>query len=125
MRAHYRRVIGGWRTPPKATLVRDGEPVLTVVSVPLTCETYTALAGRGSLLNCRPVKVSVKREGASAIVASGQVRPGEPKAILAEMLRSADALLLVRLSVPSMIEWLTLPPVGWMPFGSTAVSAPG
>lgn len=109
--------------------MRDGEPVLTVVSVPLTGETYTALAGRGSFLNCRPVKVSVKHEGASAIVASGQARPGEPKAIRAEMLRSAyallDTVLLVRLSVPSMIEWLTLPPVGWMPFGSTAASAPG
>lgn len=96
----------GWGVT--ATLVRDGEPVLTVVSVPLTGETYTALDGGGSFLNGRPIKVSVKREVASAIVASGQARPGEPKAIRAEMLRSANALLdkvlLVRLSVPSMIE---------------------
>lgn len=96
----------GWAVT--ATLVRDGEPVLTAVSVPLTGDLYTARAGRGALLNGAPIQVSAKQDLAAAIVASGQASPGEPKAIRAAMIRSAaallDAALLVRLSVPSMIE---------------------
>lgn len=96
----------GWAVT--ATLVRDGEPVLAVVSVPLTGDTYTALAGHGAFLNDTPITVSAKQELAAAIVASGQASPGEPKVIRGAMIRSAGALLdtalLVRLSVPSMIE---------------------
>lgn len=96
----------GWAVT--ATLVRDGEPVLAVVALPLTGDTYTALAGRGAYLNGVAVKVSAKQELAAAIVASGQASPGEPKAIRGAMIRSAgkllDTALLVRLSVPSMIE---------------------
>ncbi|RZL28975.1 MAG: 3'(2'),5'-bisphosphate nucleotidase CysQ [Sphingomonas sp.] len=96
----------GWGVT--ATLVRDGEPVLTVVAIPLTGDTYTALAGRGAFLNGKPIQVSAKQELAAAIVASGQASPGEPKAIGSAMIRSAgkllDAALLVRLSVPSMLE---------------------
>lgn len=96
----------GWAVT--ATLVRNGEPVLTVVSVPLTGDTYTALAGHGAFRNDQPISVSAKQELAAAIVASGQASPGEPQAIRRAMIRSADKLLdaalLVRLSVPSMIE---------------------
>ena len=96
----------GWAVT--VTLVRDGEPVLAVVSVPLTGDTYTALAGHGAFLNGNLITVSAKRDLAAAIVASGQASPGEPKAIRSAMIRSAgkllDAVLLVRLSVPSMIE---------------------
>lgn len=96
----------GWAVT--ATLVRDGEPVLVVVSVPLTGDTYTALAGHGAFLNGTPIKVSAKQELVAAIVASGQASPGEPKAVRSAMIGSAakmlDAALLVRLSVPSMIE---------------------
>ena len=96
----------GWAVT--TTLVRDGEPMLVVVTVPLTGDTYTALAGRGAFLNGTPIKVSTKHELAAAIVASGQASPGEPKAIRSAMIRSADRLLdaalLVRLSVPSMLE---------------------
>ncbi|MGN8000827.1 inositol monophosphatase family protein [Sphingomonas sp. 22176] len=96
----------GWAVT--ATLVRDGEPVLTVISVPLTGETYSAITGRGAFVNGRPLEVSAKRDIAAAIVASGQARPGEARPIRAAMIRSAERLLdttlLVRLSVPSMLE---------------------
>jgi hypothetical protein len=32
-----------------ATLVREGQPILTAISVPLTGETYSAIAGRGGI----------------------------------------------------------------------------
>jgi len=96
----------GWAVT--ATLVRDGEPVLTVVTVPLTGDTYTARVGRGAFLNGAPVRVSAKRDLAAAIVASGQASPGESAEIRSAMVRSVarllDAALLVRLSVPSMLE---------------------
>lgn len=37
-----------------ATLVRENQPVLTVVHLPMTGETYTALAGAGAHLDGRP-----------------------------------------------------------------------
>lgn len=96
----------GWAVT--ATLVRDGEPVLTVIAVPLTGATYTALSGRGAFLNGQPLRVSAKQSLDAAIVASGQASPGESKAIRSKMLRSAgallDAALLVRLSVPTTME---------------------
>ena len=96
----------GWGVT--ATLVRDGEPVLTAMNIPLTGETYTALAGRGAFVNGRPLQVSAKQSLDAAIVASGQARPGESRATRSKMLRSADALLdaalLVRLSVPTTLE---------------------
>ena len=96
----------GWGVT--ATLVRDGEPVLTVVNIPLNGETYTAVAGRGAFVNGLPLRVSAKQELSAAIVASGQASPGEPKAIRSRMIRSTqallDAALLVRLSVPTTLE---------------------
>lgn len=41
-----------------ATLVRDNQPVLTVVHLPLTGHTYTATADGGAHLNGRPLTVS-------------------------------------------------------------------
>ncbi|MFE2876442.1 inositol monophosphatase family protein, partial [Streptomyces roseus] len=41
-----------------ATLVRENQPVLTVVHLPLTGETYTALTGAGAHLDGRPLHVS-------------------------------------------------------------------
>ena len=96
----------GWGVT--ATLVRDGEPVLTVVNIPFTGETYTAVAGQGAFVNGLPLRVSGKQELSAAIIASGQASPGESKAIRSRMIRSADALLdvalLVRLSVPTTLE---------------------
>jgi len=96
----------GWGVA--ATLVRDGEPVLTAVNIPLTGETYTALCGRGAFVNGQPLQVSAKQELSAAMVSSGQARPGESKQTRSAMIRSADALLdaalLVRLSVPTTLE---------------------
>lgn len=96
----------GWAVT--ATLVRDGEPMLVAVDVPLTGDTYTAVVGRGAFLNGKPIKVSAKRELSAAIIASGQASPGEPEVVRMAMIKSAakllDAALLVRLSVPSTVE---------------------
>ncbi len=96
----------GWGVT--ATLVRDGEPVMVAITIPLTGETYTAHLGGGAFNNGRPLRVSAKRSLEAAIVASGQASPGESKAIRSRMLRSAgallDAALLVRLSVPTTLE---------------------
>lgn len=96
----------GWGVT--ATLVRDGEPVLTAVSIPLAGEIYTALAGQGAFINGASLHVSAKHDLGAAIVASGQASPSEPAAIRQAMVRSAaamlDAALLVRLSVPSTLE---------------------
>ena len=96
----------GWGVT--ATLVRDGEPVLTAITVPLAGETYTARPGGGAFNNRRPLRVSAKRSLDIAIVASGQASPGESEAVRSRMLRSAgallDATLLVRLSVPTALE---------------------
>ncbi len=96
----------GWGVT--ATLVRNGEPVLTVVNIPLTGETYTAIDGQGAFVNGLPLRVSAKQELGAAIVASGQASPGESKAIRSRMIRSTEALLdaalLVRLSVPTTLE---------------------
>ena len=96
----------GWGVT--ATLVRDGEPVLTAINIPLAGDTYVARPGRGAFVGGRPLRVSAKRSLDAAIVASGQASPGESRAIRSRMLRSADALLdaalLVRLSVPTTLE---------------------
>ncbi len=96
----------GWGVT--ATLVRDGEPALTAITIPLTGETYTARPGQGAFVNGRPLHASAKQSLDAAIVASGQASPGESKAIRSRMLRSAsamlDAALLVRLSVPTTLE---------------------
>jgi myo-inositol-1(or 4)-monophosphatase len=44
-----------------ATLVRDNQPVLTAVHLPLTGQTYTALTGGGAHLDGRPLQVSRPR----------------------------------------------------------------
>ncbi|KTT65398.1 inositol monophosphatase family protein [Sphingomonas sanguinis] len=96
----------GWAVT--ATLVRKGEPILTAISVPLTGETYSAIAGRGAFMNGERLSVSAKHEIAAAIISSGQASPGEARPIHTAMVHSAERLLdtalLVRLSVPSMLE---------------------
>lgn len=96
----------GWAVT--ATLVREGEPILTAISVPLTGETYSAIAGRGAFMNGERLSVSAKHEIAAAIISSGQASPGEARPIRTAMVHSAERLLdtalLVRFSVPSMLE---------------------
>ena len=54
-----------------ATLLRDGEAVLSVVHAPLLGQTYTAVRGAGARLNGRPIRPS-ERELDTAVVATSQ-----------------------------------------------------
>ncbi|MGA6155016.1 inositol monophosphatase family protein [Stenotrophomonas sp. NPDC087984] len=91
-----------------ATLVRDNRPVLTVVHLPLTGDTYTAVAGGGARLGDRPVKVSAKTDLGAALVGTGQARPGETKDTFRRIGESVTAMLtdalVVRVSVPATLQ---------------------
>ncbi|MFB8003500.1 3'(2'),5'-bisphosphate nucleotidase CysQ [Nocardia sp. NPDC056000] len=95
-----------------ATLVRDNQPVLTAVHVPLTGETYTALAGGGAHRNGLPLHVSGTTDLGLSIVATSQARPDEDEKVvrrvgssITEML--VDALV-VRISVPATLHLLNV-----------------
>lgn len=91
-----------------ATLVRDNQPVLTVVHLPLTGDTYTAVVGRGAHLNDRPLKVSAKTDLGAALVGTGQARPGEDEHTFRRIGGSVTAMLInglvVRVSVPATMQ---------------------
>lgn len=55
-----------------ATLVRENQPVLTAVHLPLTGETYTALTGAGAHLDGRPLRVSPTADLGLSIVATSE-----------------------------------------------------
>ncbi|MFF1284246.1 inositol monophosphatase family protein [Streptomyces sp. NPDC058299] len=96
----------GWAVT--ATLVRDNEPVLTVVHLPLTGDTYTAAAGGGARLNDRPLKVSAKSGLGAALVGTGQAKPGEDVRTYRRIGDSVTAMLtaglVVRVSVPATMQ---------------------
>lgn len=98
----------GWAVT--ATLVQDGAAVLTVITVPLAGETYTAIEGNGAYLNEVALVTSAKREFKDCIVGTCQARPGEDFATFTLMSRSVEVMLknalLVRMSVPSTLELL-------------------
>ncbi|MFF9090696.1 inositol monophosphatase family protein [Streptomyces sp. NPDC014991] len=91
-----------------ATLVRDNQPVLTVVHLPLTGDTYTAVAGGGARLNDRPLKVSARTDLGAALVGTGQARPGEDMRTFRRIGDSVTAMLtgglVVRVSVPATMQ---------------------
>ncbi|MFF3663225.1 inositol monophosphatase family protein [Streptomyces olivochromogenes] len=91
-----------------ATLVRDNRPVLTVVHLPLTDDTYSAVAGGGARLNDRPLKVSAKTDLGAALVGTGQAKPGEDKHTFRRIGESVTAMLtdalVVRVSVPATMQ---------------------
>ncbi|MFJ4691479.1 inositol monophosphatase family protein [Streptomyces sp. NPDC088766] len=91
-----------------ATLVRDDRPVLTVVHLPLTGDTYTAVAGGGARLDGRPLKVSAKTDLGAALVGTGQARPGEDKdthrRIGESVTAMLDGALVTRVSVPATMQ---------------------
>ncbi|GGZ89032.1 inositol monophosphatase family protein [Streptomyces subrutilus] len=91
-----------------ATLVRDNQPVLTVVHLPLTGDTYTAVAGGGARLGDRPLQVSAKTELGGALVGTGQARPGEDERTFRRIGDSVTAMLVgglvVRVSVPATMQ---------------------
>ncbi|MEU3370621.1 inositol monophosphatase family protein [Streptomyces sp. NPDC006660] len=91
-----------------ATLVRDNQPVLTVVHLPLTGDTYTALAGGGARLNDRPLTVSAKTDLGAALTGTGQAKPGEDEHTFRRIGDSVTAMLVnglvVRVSVPATMQ---------------------
>ncbi|AYN43248.1 3'(2'),5'-bisphosphate nucleotidase CysQ [Streptomyces dangxiongensis] len=91
-----------------ATLVRDNQPVLTVVHLPLTGETYTAVAGGGAHLDGRPLKVSAKTDLGATLTGTGQARPGEDMRTFRRIGESVTAMLasglVVRVSVPATMQ---------------------
>ncbi|MCT9010263.1 inositol monophosphatase family protein [Streptomyces rhizosphaerihabitans] len=95
-----------------ATLVRENRPVLTAVHLPLTGETYTALAGGGAYLDGRPLHVSETTDLGLSLVATSQARPDEDEAIVRRIGSSITAMLLdalvVRTSVPATLHLLNV-----------------
>ncbi|WP_030659964.1 inositol monophosphatase family protein [Streptomyces rimosus] len=95
-----------------ATLVRDNQPVLTAVHLPLTGETYTALAGAGAQLDGRPLRVSRTTDLGLSLVATSQARPDEDEKVVRRIGSSITAMLfdalVVRTSVPATLHLLNV-----------------
>jgi myo-inositol-1(or 4)-monophosphatase len=116
-----------------ATLVRENEPVFTVVHLPLTGETYTAIAGGGAFLDGRPLHVSEKTELRLGIAATSQARPGLDEATLRRVGSSITRMLLetlvVRVSVAATLHLLNVAAgrmdVFWQYSGTRADLLPG
>ncbi|MET8581502.1 3'(2'),5'-bisphosphate nucleotidase CysQ [Streptomyces collinus] len=93
-----------------ATLVRENQPVLTAVHLPLTGETYTALAGAGAHLDGRPLRVSQAADLGLSIVATSQARPDEDDDVVRRVGSSITAMLfdalVVRTAVPATLHLL-------------------
>ena len=94
-----------------ATLVRDNQPVLTVVHLPLTGipgDTYTAVAGAGAHLNGNRLRPSAKTELNAALVGTGQAKPGEDDETYHRIGASVTAMLknslVLRVSVPATLQ---------------------
>ncbi|MBN0048510.1 3'(2'),5'-bisphosphate nucleotidase CysQ [Streptomyces actuosus] len=91
-----------------ATLVRDNRPVLAVVHLPLSGDTYTALAGAGAALNGEPLRTSDKTDLGAALTGTGQAKPGEDEHLFRRMGESVTAMLInglvVRVSVPATLQ---------------------
>lgn len=91
-----------------ATLVRDNQPVLTAVHLPLTGETYTALTGAGAHLDGRPLHVSQSADLGLSIVATSQARPDEDEQVVRRVGSSITAMLfdalVVRTAVPATLH---------------------
>jgi myo-inositol-1(or 4)-monophosphatase len=91
-----------------ATLVRDNTPVLTVVNLPMTDNTYTAIRGGGAYLDGVRLNVSVKTKLHAALVGTGQAMPGEDRETYLRIGQSVTAMLgkalVLRVSVPATLQ---------------------
>jgi myo-inositol-1(or 4)-monophosphatase len=98
--------MGDWGVT--ATLVRDNEPVLAVVHLPLTGDTYTAVRERGAFANGVALHTSAKGTLDSAIVGTGQAAPGETSDTFRRVALSVAAMLetamVLRVSVPATLQ---------------------
>ncbi|MFF9408143.1 inositol monophosphatase family protein [Streptomyces anandii] len=103
---NHLRALPEWAVT--ATLVRENQPVLTTVHLPLTGETYTALAGAGAHLDGRPLHVSPTADLGLSLVATSQARPDEDEKVVRRVGSSITAMLLdalvVRTAVPATLH---------------------
>ncbi|MEU8587712.1 3'(2'),5'-bisphosphate nucleotidase CysQ [Streptomyces sp. NPDC048664] len=116
-----------------ATLVRDNQPVLTVVHLPLTGETYTARAGGGAHVDGRPLHVSKTADLGLSLVATSQARPDEDEKVVRRVGSSITAMLLdalvVRTAVPATLHLVNVAAgridAFWQSAGARADLLPG
>ncbi|MBT0773377.1 3'(2'),5'-bisphosphate nucleotidase CysQ [Kineosporia sp. J2-2] len=91
-----------------ATLVRDNLPVLTVVHLPVTGTTYTAVAGQGAHRDGERLAVSPKTGLRGAYVGTGQASPRESAGTWSLIGRSLTAMMaaagVTRASVPATLQ---------------------
>jgi myo-inositol-1(or 4)-monophosphatase len=93
------------------TLLRDGQPVLTVVRQPVGDRTYTAARGGGAYLNGTRLRTSAKTSLDAAIAVTGQAEAGQEdtfRRIGASVTAMLGRGLLVRMFVPSTFPLLLL-----------------
>jgi myo-inositol-1(or 4)-monophosphatase len=91
------------------TLIRDGQPVLTVVRQPVGDLTYTAVRGGGAHRNGRPLRASAKTGLDAAIAVTGQAEAGQAdtyRRIGESVTALLGRALLVRTFVPSTFPML-------------------
>ena len=95
-----------------ATLVRDGNAVLTAVAFPVSGRVYTARAGGGAFVDGGTLSASTKSDLAAGFVGTAQASPGEPAETLTRISASIDVMLrralLVRLAVPATVGLVTV-----------------
>ncbi len=95
-----------------ATLVRDNEPVLTAIHLPLSGNTYTAVRGGGAWLDGVRLHPSKKTELNAALVGTGQAKPGEGSDTFRRIGQSVTAMLeaglVLRVSVPATLQLIQI-----------------
>ncbi len=95
--------LGDWCVT--ATLVRDNLPVLAVIHLPLSGETYSAVRGHGAWLDGVRLRPSKKTSLKAALVGTGQAAPGESRDTFRRIGQSVTAMLeadaVLRVSVPA------------------------
>jgi myo-inositol-1(or 4)-monophosphatase len=91
-----------------ATLVRDGMPVVTAVTLPLTGETYTAVRAGGAYLDGAALSPSIKTSLDAALMGTGQAKPGEDSETFRRIGQSTTAMLerilVIKVSVPATLQ---------------------
>ena len=91
------------------TLLRDREPVLTVVHQPIGDHTWTAVRGEGAFVDGRPLRVSAKTELNAAITVTGQAeaaQTGTYRRLGDSITAMLGEALMVKATVPSTFPML-------------------
>ncbi len=91
-----------------ATLVVDGQALLTAVHDPLKQTTYAARLGAGAFENGRRMHASAKTDLKAALIGTGQAKPNEDVATQHRMIDSIGAMLqaglVLHVSVPATLQ---------------------